>query len=151
MTKTKLLGVALLALWAAPALAEIEIHDPYAISALATSPSGAVFMSIHNPDGPDDRLIGARSAAAARVALHTHVMTDNGVMQMLEVEGGLPLPSDGEILLERGGDHVMFMGLTGPWENGATIDLILIFEIAGEVAVTVPVDRSRLGGESSGG
>jgi periplasmic copper chaperone A len=142
-------AAALAALIPSVALAEIEVHDAYAISARPDAPSGAAFMVIHNHGGADDRLIGARSAAAARVELHTHIETD-GVMQMTEIEGGLPLPTDGEILMERGADHVMFMGLTSPWEDGATIDLILIFEVAGEVPVTVPVDRSRLGGEHGG-
>jgi hypothetical protein len=63
---------------------------------------------------------------------------------MREVEGGIPLPAGETVMLERGGLHVMLMGLTAPLEDGADVDLTLVFETAGEVAVTVPVDRNRV-------
>lgn len=38
----------------------------------------------------------------------------------------------------------MFMGITEPFEDGGTLPLLLTFETAGEIAVEVPVDQSRL-------
>lgn len=130
----------------APVLAEVgglTIADGYAISAGPAARTGAAFMAITNGGDAPDRLVAARTPAAERVELHTHVLTD-GVAQMREVEGGIPLPPGETVLLERGGLHVMLMGLTGPLEDGADVDLTLVFETAGEVAVTVPVDRNRV-------
>lgn len=131
----------------APALAEVEVHDAYAIAATPTSVSGAAFMSIHNHGGAADRLIGVRSDVAERTELHTHLMTDDGLVQMIHVTEGFDFPTDGAILLERGGHHVMFMGLTTPLIDGAVVDITLVFKLAGEVTVQVPVDLSRLGGD----
>ncbi len=142
MAASTALGAALF--FATAAYADgIEVHDPYARSASAMAQTGAAFMVIHNHGGPDDRLIGATSAIAARVELHTHQEDSSGVMRMIHVEQGFDLPTDGEIVMERGGHHVMFMGLTAPLEQGDMIDLTLVFETAGEVAVQVPVDLDR--------
>jgi copper(I)-binding protein len=45
--------------------------------------------------------------------------------------------------LERGGDHVMFMGLSAPMTQGDEILVTLMFENAGAVSITVPVDLKR--------
>jgi periplasmic copper chaperone A len=133
---------------ASPAFAEgIEVHDAYAIAAPGAM-SGAAFMVIHNHGGAPDRLIDVRSDAAAKVELHTHVENADGVMSMIHVEEGFDLPTDGEILMERGGNHVMFMGLNAPFEDGLTVTVTLVFETAGEIAVEVPVDLSRLTGDA---
>lgn len=130
-----------------PALADgVEVHDAYAITSGAMAQSGAAFMVIHNHGGPADRLLAARSDVAARTELHTHVQNSDGVMQMIEVEEGFDLPTDGEIVMERGGHHVMFLGLTAPLEDGQVIPVTLVFETAGDVVVDVTVDLDRAGG-----
>ena len=143
MLKKTLLSLALTAGLAAPALAEIEVHDPYARAATSMSKTGAAFMMIHNHGGAPDRLIAASSDAAKRVELHTHEEDANGVMRMIHVEEGFDLPTDGEIAMKRGGKHVMLMGLTDPLEHGETVSITLTFETAGDVVVEVPVDLER--------
>ena len=128
---------------ATPALAQqIAVHDPYARSASPMAKTGAAFMMIHNHGTADDRLIGAASPAAKMVQLHTH-REEDGVMKMVHVEDGFPLPADGEIVMERGGNHVMLMGLTEPFEQGKMIPLTLTFENSGEIEIEVPVDLER--------
>ena len=129
---------------ASPAFAEITIMDPYARSASPAAKSGAAFMEIMNSGAEDDRLIGAASEAAAKVELHTHEDADDGVMRMMEVEEGFPIPAGGSHRLERGGDHVMMMGLTGPMEQGDSVAITLTFEKAGDMVVEVPVDLERM-------
>jgi copper(I)-binding protein len=106
-------------------------------------PTAAAFMVIYNQGGAADRLIGVRSDVAARTELHTHISDENGVMQMVEVEEGFELPTDGEILMQRGSHHVMFMGVTEPLVDGQVIPVTLVFETAGEVVVDVTVDMDR--------
>jgi len=65
------------------------------------------------------------------------------VMKMREVASGIPVPAGGSHVLMRGGDHVMFMGLTTRFEQGTTFPVTLVFEQAGEVTVDVPVDLER--------
>lgn len=142
--KSILLGAAL-SLFTLPALAEIVIDAPYARSSSPSAQVGAAFMVIKNTGDEDDRLISASTEAARRVELHTHVMTD-GIAKMMEVPEGFVIPANGETLLERGGYHVMMMGLTAPFVQDETITINLTFEKAGVVALEVPIDSQRMGG-----
>lgn len=139
------LTAGLVALFAvAPAFAQdITIVDAYARSASPMAKTGAAFLIIENHTDHDDRLIGVASPAAKMVQLHTHVDNGQGVMSMVHVKEGFALPEGGAITMQRGGEHVMFMGLTGPFEQGATIPLTLTFEKAGEMEIEVPVDLER--------
>lgn len=151
MTRTTLLAAAA-ALLAFPAVAQdaVRIVDPYARSASPTAMTGAAFMVIENLAAEDDRLIEARSDVAARVELHTHLIDAAGVARMVEVEDGLVIPAGGSHALERGGDHVMLMGLAAPLVEGESFALTLVFENAGEVEVEIPVDLSRTPGQGAG-
>lgn len=125
------------------AAADIMVMDPYARAVSPSAKSGAAFMTLHNTGTTDDRLVAAATDVAQRVELHEHVEVSDGVMQMTEIEGGIPLPAGEMHEMVRGGDHVMLMGLTGPLEQGEEIMVTLVFEHAGEVVVTVPVDNER--------
>ena len=130
---------------ATPAIAHhgVSILDPYARVATPNAASGAAFMQIRNHEDSDDRLIGVESDVAQRVELHTHEEDADGIMRMMEVEDGFVIPADGWHTLGRGGDHVMFMGLTRSLAHGDRVDITLIFENAGKVQVTLPVDLER--------
>ncbi|MFD3191233.1 copper chaperone PCu(A)C [Sedimentitalea sp. HM32M-2] len=129
--------------WAEDMAEKIMIMDPYVRSAMKSATTGAAFMTLMNKTDQDDRLIRASSEIAERVELHTHIEDENGVMQMREVEDGFVVPAGGAHLLQRGGDHVMFMGLKQPLTDGETVSVTLTFEQAGEVVVEVPVDLMR--------
>jgi copper(I)-binding protein len=127
------------------AMADIEIVDSYARSSGMMAMAGAAFFEIRNTGEEDDRLIGAKADVSKKVELHTHIDAGNGVMKMREVEGGFPVAAGESHMLARGGDHVMFLGLTTKFEQGMTFPLTLIFEKAGEITVEVPVDLERQG------
>ncbi|MBK5926414.1 copper chaperone PCu(A)C [Rhodobaculum claviforme] len=142
---TRPLAVALLMLLPLPALAEGPlVHEPFAIISPAGQ-SGAAFMRLENPGPEDDRLVSASAGIAARVELHTHIEDSAGVMRMVEVEDGFALPAGSEHVLERGGDHVMFMGIDAAPEPGAVIALTLTFESGATVVVDVPVKAPMSG------
>lgn len=128
---------------ATPVLAqEIHVLDTYARSASPMAKTGAAFMLIENIGDADDRLIGAASPVAQKVELHTHI-EEGGVMKMVHVEEGFALPAGETLILQRGGAHVMLMGLTESFEQGKIIPLTLVFEKSGEIVVEVPVDLER--------
>lgn len=133
------------AVCALPAVAHdgFALRDAYIRVSGAMAQSGAAFMVIENRHAVDDVLIGARSDAAARLELHTHNEDANGVMRMTEIDGGIALPAGGEHVLDRGGDHVMFLGLTEPLSHGDIVAVTLIFETFGEVSFDIPVDLER--------
>lgn len=122
---------------------DIQIMDAYARSSGPMAKAGAAFMHIMNTGTSDDRLIDAKSSAAKKVELHTHIDMGDGVMKMTHVPEGFSLPAGEAHMLQRGGDHVMFMGLTAPFEQGKLLDVTLVFERAGEIEVQIPVDLER--------
>ena len=149
MKRTLISAALAVACFAMPALADgIMVHDAYARSSGKSAKSGAAFMVLMNQGDSDDRLISAQSDIAKRVEMHTHKENADGVMQMIHVEDGFVIPAGGQHELARGGDHVMFMGLTAPLEQGDTISVTLTFEQAGEVTLDIPVDLHRKGGHS---
>ena len=121
----------------------LKIADPYARAASPNAKAGAAFMIIENHTATEDRLLSASSDVAARVELHTHIDDGNGTMQMREVEDGFVIPAGGAHVLGRGGDHVMFMGLTRSLKEGDTVTVTFTFEKAGEMVVDIPVDLDR--------
>ncbi len=141
--KSILLGAAL-SLSAVSAMADIIIEHAYARSASPAARSGAVFMVVHNTGPEADRLIGAATDAAKHTGLHTNIIED-GVAKMLPVPEGFPIAAGEELLLQRGGNHVMLMGLTAPFVQGEELTLTLTFEQAGEITLVVPIDNERDG------
>jgi len=139
------------AVFALPALAgdisHIRIDDAYARA--SNTMAGAAFMRITNTSDTDDRLIAVFADVSERVELHTHIEDANGVMRMIEVKDGFAIPAGGTHRLERGGDHIMFMGLKAPFEQGGTIDVTFTFEEAGDVTVEVPIDLERMDGHGA--
>ena len=141
--KTILLAATASLAFATPAFADIIVSDPYARSSGPTAKSGAAFLMIENTGDQDDHLLSASSDAAKRVELHTHLENEMGVMSMIHVEDGFVILSGAKTYLERGGKHVMFMGLNAPFVHGEEITITLVFRDAGEITVTVPIDLER--------
>ena len=137
------------ALLTTPALAcdGFEVHDAYARASTSMSTSGAAFMAMMNTGDADCHVVGARSDASQRTELHTHIQDDNGVMRMVHVEDGFVVPAGGHLMLQRGAEHVMFMGLTAPFEQGNTFNVTLDFEDGTEYTFEVPVDLERMPGQ----
>ena len=141
---SNILAAALAVTFALPAFADgMMIKDAYVRTAMKGAKSGAAFMQIMNHTGRDDRLIDAKSDIAKKVELHTHQDMGEGVMKMVHVEEGFAIPAGGMHGLARGGDHVMFMGLTQDMIQGESVEVTLTFEKAGDIVVQIPVDLER--------
>ena len=135
--------LALTCLFAQPLWAgDIVVTDAFARVARPGAPTGAVFMTLHNEGSVDDRLIGASTPLAQIAQIHTHI-DDNGIMRMREVKDGIPLAAGGLHLFQRGGDHVMLMGITEDLADGDMVSLTLHFEGIGDMTLEVPVDNQR--------
>ena len=120
----------------------VEVSDAYMRVNGPNAKAAAAYMHIIN-HGDTDRLISAHSDVAARTELHTHIVDDDGVARMSEIEDGIELVEESMIMMERGGEHVMFMGLTQSLKQGDVIPLTLVFENSGEVVINVVVDNDR--------
>ncbi len=147
-----------LAFGAAPALAQefkagdIVIEKPWARATPKGAEVGGAYLTIENKGATPDRLTGG-SADFATFEIH-EMKTENGVMQMREVAGGLDIPAHGSVGFAPGGYHIMFTHLAHPLTKGDTIKATLNFEHAGPVAVefkVMGVGAAGPGGAMKGG
>ncbi|MCB5408676.1 copper chaperone PCu(A)C [Pseudogemmobacter faecipullorum] len=154
--KTRILALcAALALTPFAALAhsfsagDIAIGHPFIPTPAKGAKSAGGYLSLENNGTTADRLIAVETDAAAKAELHTVETDAAGVTKMIHLEG-LDIPAGETVTLERGGYHIMLMGLTQPLEEGARIPATLIFEKAGKVAVEFSVDAPKAAEDHSG-
>lgn len=143
------LAAAIGALLALPAFAHDGVHitDPFA---RFVGPSGAAYFRITNHAHETDRLVSARSPDAGMVMIMTSGADANGVMKMTDLPEGIEIPGETSHDLMPGADHVMLMEPPQPVKEGQTVTVVLTFEKAGEVVVTVPVMNKRTEGPTEG-
>jgi copper(I)-binding protein len=147
------------ALAAGPALAQqakpgpgVTVSNPWARATPGGAKVGAAYLELSAAQGAADKLIAARSPVSGVVELHTHTHVD-GVMKMRRIDN-ISIEAGKAVTLKPGGLHIMLTELKQPLKEGETIDLTLVFEKAGEVAVKVPVLKvgsAGPGGAKSGG
>jgi hypothetical protein len=117
---------------------DVMISSAYArASAVPTAKSGAVYMTVMNHGGTQDRLVDIRTDVAKNASLHETVIAD-GVAKMREIEA-LDLTPGASAEMAPNGMHIMLTGLKGPLKQGESFQITLVFEKAGEISVTVPV------------
>ncbi|RVU27211.1 copper chaperone PCu(A)C [Streptomyces antnestii] len=102
------------------------------IPAPAGGDMAAGFFIVHNSGGADT-LTSVSSSIAEQVTLHT---TKGGVMRE---QKSFPVPADGELDFERGGNHLMFENLKHTPKEGDKVSVQLHFAKSGTVRVTFPV------------
>lgn len=118
----------------------MHIEDAYARS--ANPMTGAIFMTLENHRDVECTLQAVESDVAERVELHSHTEED-GIMKMGRIEGGIRIAPHQSHALNRGGDHVMLLGLTRKLADGDSIDLTLDFGDCGREEATAIVDNAR--------
>jgi copper(I)-binding protein len=141
----RLLALATALMLAAPALAhEVTVGDLQFIHPHIPQPAGLAktaggYMAIVNNGAEADRLIGVESDIAAKAEVHESKVAADGVSTMTAMPV-LEIPAGETVSLDRGGYHVMFMGLTGKLAEGEMRKVTLIFERAGRVEVEFMID-----------
>jgi copper(I)-binding protein len=147
--------VALLAcLLAAPAQAqEVKAGDLVISQAWSrATPGGAKiaggYLTIENKGTAPDRLISGAGDVAGRVEIHEMAM-NNGVMTMRPLDKGLAIEPGKTVKLAPGGFHLMLMDLKNPLKQGDKVPLVLVFEKAGKVNLSL--DVQGVGAQAPGG
>lgn len=132
------IGAALLGLVACSQNDALTVSDVWARPGLADGNS-AVFFTIDNPLGEDDRLLSAASDVAGAVEVHRTIMVDD-TMQM-QRQDFVAVPA-GETLAFKPGDyHVMLIGLHDDLAVGDSFHVTLTFENAGDIPLDVTVQE----------
>lgn len=92
------------------------------------------FLTITNSSGTADKLTSVTSDISDDVTIHE---TKNQKMQQVT---SFDIPANGELKLERGGSHIMFMELKKQPKQGEKVDIELHFEKSDPIKVTLPVE-----------
>lgn len=95
----------------------------------------AGFLVVQNSGGAD-RLTSVTSPLSDHVTIHE---TKDRTMRMVS---SFEVPANGELDLERGGNHIMLTQLKQRPEQGETVSIELHFEKAGLIKVDVPVKET---------
>jgi len=99
-----------------------------------TGPNAALYFTAR---GGPDALLSASTDVAGDAQIHETVIGEEGTMSMRQVPR-LEVPAGGELVLEPGGFHVMLLGVD-ELQVGATIEITMVWETAGEVTVDTEV------------
>ncbi|MFD9206858.1 copper chaperone PCu(A)C [Streptomyces sioyaensis] len=111
---------------------KLEVTDAYMPQPVTQDMAGAYF-TVKNSGGTADKLTSVTSDLAKDISLHKTVGTK------MEQVNSLPVPANGELALGRGGNHLMFMGLTRKPAEGDKVTIELHFATAKPIKVEVPV------------
>jgi len=112
-----------------PELSVGSIYMPQPVS----DSMAAGFLVVANAGGADDRLSSVTSDLAGEVTLHT-----TSGQSMTEVKN-LDVPGHGKLVLESGGNHLMFEKLKRKPKEGDKVSLELHFTKSGPMKVEMPV------------
>jgi copper(I)-binding protein len=127
--------LAVLALSAAQASAQVDISQPWVRATVAQQKATGAFFQLKAK--ADSRLVEVRSSVAGLVEVHEMAM-EGDVMKMRAVPS-LALPAGKTVELKPGGYHVMLMNLKAPIKAGDSVPLTLIFEGADKQRETVEI------------
>ncbi|MGA5315700.1 copper chaperone PCu(A)C [Streptomyces pseudogriseolus] len=97
------------------------------------SDMAAGFLTITNDGDAADRLTSVSSDVAGQVSVHETV---DGAMQEVE---SLDIPAHGSLVLESGGNHLMFEQLKREPKQGQKVSVELRFAHSDPVTVEIPV------------
>lgn len=111
--------------------AELSVDSAYMPQPVSDLAAG--FLVISNKGGADDRLTSVSSDIADRVTVHETV---DGSMREVD---GLDIPARGSLLLESGGNHLMFEQLKRKPKQGQKVSVELRFAHSDPVTVEIPV------------
>ncbi|MFE3329580.1 copper chaperone PCu(A)C [Streptomyces sp. NPDC059176] len=116
----------------ADAKPKIEVTGAFMPQPVNTEMAGA-FMTVTNDGGVGTKLTGVTSDLSDDVQIHE---AKNQTMRQVQ---SFDLPAHGALNLERGGSHIMFMGLKHQPEPGEKVTVQLRFQDSDPVTVEVPV------------
>ncbi|TQK53145.1 hypothetical protein FBY35_3621 [Streptomyces sp. SLBN-118] len=93
----------------------------------------AGFLRVHNSGGGADKLTTITSDISDDITIHE---SKNQTMQEVKA---FDVPADGDLDLERGGSHIMFMKLKQQPKQGEKVTVELHFEKSDPITVELPV------------
>ncbi|WP_107417950.1 copper chaperone PCu(A)C [Streptomyces sp. CB03238] len=94
------------------------------------------FLTVTNTGGAPDKLTSVTSPLSDDVQIHK---TEDQKMQQVK---SFDIPANGELKLERGGSHIMFMAIKEQPKQGEKVRIELHFERSEPITVDLPVEAA---------
>lgn|GEM_PF-784035 len=113
--------------------AKLSVSGSY-VPQPATADMAAGYLVVRNSGGTADRLVSASSPDAKNVSL------DQTTANSMTEVSSMTVPAGGELVLARGGKHLMLMDLGKRPAVGSTVELRLTFAHSGTLVVRAPVE-----------
>ena len=104
---------------------------------LASGTNSVIYFRLENRGAEPDALLGVQTDVAQGCRLHETVV-EGEVARMVPVER-IEIPAGEAVEFQRGGLHVMLLGLTRHLVPGDRFQAVLILEKAGEIPIEVEV------------
>jgi copper(I)-binding protein len=117
----------------------VVVQQPWVRATPKGAKTGAAYMTLINNGASADRLLSATTPLADQVQFHKET-EDNGVSRMREVRN-VELEPGAKIVFKPGEMHMMLVGLKQPLIEGQALPPTLRFERAGNIDVTMPIEK----------
>ncbi len=120
----------------------IEVTDAWA----ATTPPGvetaAIYLTIANGTGADDRIVGFTSERCETAELHASLLGDDQVMRMRPAtHETLTVPAGGQLAMQPGALHVMCIRPDGDFVEGQDLAFDLTMESGMVLSGTAAIEN----------
>ncbi len=112
----------------------ISLSHAYTYETPPSAPVAGGYITIKNTGKQGDTLLKAEAAFAGLVELHTMSMKD-GIMKMTKLKNGIDIPAGEDVVLKRGGKHIMFMQLSKGMKSDRDYKVSLYFKHAGKMEI----------------
>ncbi|MEO5346458.1 MAG: copper chaperone PCu(A)C [Magnetococcus sp. YQC-9] len=127
------------ALIATPAYAADQLHiqDPWVRAAPPAAPALGGYMTLHNPDSKEKKIVGASSPLFSKVEIHETVQQD-GKSQM-RPKPQLAIAPGAQVKMAPGGLHIMLIGPKKSLQPKDSVPLTLKFADGSEQSLSAEV------------
>lgn len=121
----------------------LKVVDVWARPAAVVGGNGAGYFTVENEAAKGDTLLKVEADVSKKVELHSMSM-EGMVMKMRKLDNA-PVPAHGKLVFERGGNHIMFIGLNAALKQGDSFPVTFVFEHAGSIKTTMTVQDAAPG------
>ncbi len=127
---------------------DLTIASPVIVKSFAKARAAGGYMTVANSGDKPDLLLGV--SVEGPMAMIHESREEGGIMRMVHLDA-VEIPAGETVAFAPGGLHVMIMGLQpDDLPVGDTLDAVLTFDRAGEVAVTFRVEALPVDGPGGG-
>ncbi len=121
---------------------QLEIIDAWIKETLPNHKVTGGYLKIKNNGKSKDVLLSVSADFAMNSEIHEMKM-DGDIMKMRALKKGLIIPAKGEVNLQPGGYHLMFMKLKQPMLPMVVHKVTLIFKKSGSITIPMTVHKMK--------